>query len=161
MARRAAPKTEALSIRIDPRLRFGLELMARQQRRSVTGVVEWAIDVALNSEPAAEVWGREPVSFAELLRVVWHPNEAERLVNLAQNFPGLLTYEESRMWEVINRSPDFWDDPDSPHRSVQRDVLFDQWEKVAPLIAKAAERPVLKGLTSKELDEAGVIAIPF
>lgn len=154
-----APKTDALSIRIDPRLRYGLEMMARQQRRSVTGVVEWAIDATLKREYAtSDAQGDNP-TFNDLLGQVWRPNEVERLVNLAKRFPELLTYEESRLWEVIKLTPDFWEQVRNGRvleRRIRREVLVDQWEIIKPLIEAAADKAVLKGLTSAELDEAGV-----
>lgn len=154
-AQRSA-KTEALSIRIDPRLRYGLELLARQQRRSVTGVVEWAIDQALRNETVTD----SGTSFDQLVKDLWSPNEVERLVNLARTFPDLMTYDEARMWAVLKDSPDLLK---MNHRgtAVLDIACLEDWEKLRPLLVSASERQVVKGLTAKELDNAGIVTIPF
>ncbi len=156
-----APKTEALSIRIDPRLRYGLELLARKQRRSVTGVVEWAIDQVLGNEAADWLINGEPISFMDAVKQVWSPNEIERLVLLGSHFPDLMTYEETRLHHVLIHSPDLWEGGDPGQGKLDEHVCLGQWDKLAPLLHDAAARPVLQGLTAAELDAAGIEALPF
>lgn len=148
-------KTDALSIRIDPRLRYGLELLARQQRRSVTGVVEWAIERALRDESITDQGG----TFAEALRDLWSPNEFERLVYLATKYPDLMTYEESRMWRVILDTEDFWLDR---KRYIFNDDVVELWDRLKPLLISASEKSVVIGLTREQLRRIDVdLSIPF
>lgn len=164
MAAKKAPKktpdrkTEVLSIRIDPRVKYGLELLARLQRRSTTGVVEWAIQ---------EAFGRElfdpgdndghPTKLDEELDRLWQINEIERLVALALRRPQLLTFEESRAWKVLKDTAAFWKHQRYPDFDAfhWKDVL-PQWDKLAPLLNEAVERNIVRGLTPEELSAAGI-----
>jgi len=40
-------RSETVTIRLDPKLRYLTELAARQQRRTLSSFIEWAIDSAL------------------------------------------------------------------------------------------------------------------
>lgn len=155
-------KTDALSIRIDPRLRFGLELLARKQRRSVTGVVEWSIDQALGTEAAEYRSNGEPVTFTEVVKAIWNPNEVERLAGLATTFPDLMTYDETRMWAVIQSTMGLW--LPSKSRTLDANIVVNQWEKLRPLLVAASEKSVVRGLTDEELEAGGIEGvgeIPF
>jgi hypothetical protein len=44
-------RTELVSVRIDPKLRFAVELAARKQRRTASSFVEWAIEEAIKRLP--------------------------------------------------------------------------------------------------------------
>ena len=151
-------KTEALSIRIDPRSRYGLELLARLQRRSTTGVVEWILQEAFRSEVFEQGdQHREQTTLDEVLDGLWQINDVERLVALALRKPQLLTFEEARLWKVIRDTSSLWrhqryPDFDAFH---WKDVL-PQWDKLAPLLNEAVERNIVRGLTPEELSAAGI-----
>lgn len=155
----ASSKTDALSIRIDPRLRYGLELLSRVQRRSVTGVVEWAIENALRTEQVDPL-SEYSSTFAQAVTSTWSPNEPERLQNLAKNYPDLMTYEESRLWRVLAETEPLRAGTGS-RSTLLMSVVNQQWEKLKPLLQEAAERPVLVGLTEEALKAGGVDPDPF
>jgi predicted transcriptional regulator len=146
-------KTEALSIRIDPRLRFGLELVARNQRRSVTGVVEWAIESYLNEQQIDRL-NQHSQTFADVTRQAWSDNEVERLANLGTQFPELMTYEESRMWRVISQTTILWNDRQKLR--MDADIVLHQWAKLRPLLVEAAAQEVLLPLSNEQLTAAGI-----
>lgn len=156
-------KSDALSIRIDPRLKYVLELAARVQRRAVTGVVEWAITEALADTKVTDKDGRQwPLMDASGL--VWSDNELERLMGMWFNFPSLLTYEESRIVEVITRTHELWIDG-VPMRYIDlkwKDAL-EAWPKLKQQLEIAANRPTLAGLTDDDLKQAGLeyLILPF
>lgn len=152
-----AAKTDALSVRVDPRLRYGLELLSRAQRRSVTGVVEWAIERVLESEVAHASEGEEDTTetFADAVQLVWSPNELERLAKLASMFPELLTYDETRTWAVIKATPQLWV-ADSEDRRALAPICLDNWDVLEEVLKTAVERSVIKGLTDEDLKKAGV-----
>ncbi|MGY0504291.1 hypothetical protein [Luteimonas sp. e5] len=146
-------KTDALSIRIDPRMRYGLELLARLQRRSVTGVVEWIIECALRSETIMVHPDGDPVPIEMAIAQTWSPFPMERVANLGRYFPALLTYDESLYWHVIEHTTSFWDGNElSP-------LLTEHWEELTPLIEASAEDGFPSGLRDNEVAEA--IGIPF
>ncbi|CAH0138213.1 hypothetical protein [Stenotrophomonas lactitubi] len=155
----ATTKTDALSIRIDPRLRYGLELLSRVQRRSVTGVVEWAIENALRTE-RVDPLEEYSSTFAQAVTATWSPNEPERLEKLASKFPELMTYEESRLWRVLIETTELLD-TFSKRKELDMLLVNREWEKIKPLLLEAADQPVLIGLTRDQLIEAGVDIVPF
>lgn len=90
-----------LTIRISNKLRYGLELLARAQHRSLSQAVEWALQVGLN---AYEV-GSERESLGSVLDKVWaEQTEAARLLHIYWHAPGLLEFEDFVTCELIDRS---------------------------------------------------------
>jgi hypothetical protein len=96
MARKAKKgtqlKTQGLTIRMNPQVKFALELMARKQHRTLTLVVEWALQQAI-LDPAQ--------GLGDILDKVWDPMEPDRFVKMALHCPELLTYEEQLLWKMI------------------------------------------------------------
>jgi predicted transcriptional regulator len=86
-------RSEVVTVRLDPKLRFAAELAARKQRRTLSSFIEWAIEEAVNR---TEVTDSENVNY--VMAQVWDVEEADRFVKLALNFPELLTFDEERLW---------------------------------------------------------------
>lgn len=82
-------KGSALSMRINPELRWTIELVARQQFRSATSVVEAAISAYAGD-------------LTELARSSYHPDQAEQAKRLAASAPHLLTFDER---ELVRSKP--------------------------------------------------------
>lgn len=154
-------KTEVLSIRIDPRTRYGLDLLSRLQRRSATGVVEWVVQEAFAREEF-ESYDNGSFTVAEVMDDLWRINDIERLVALALRKPQLLTFEESRKWAVLKGTKAFWKTGSTSRHidfsSFNWDLVLPLWERIEPLIDEAVERPVIRGLSDEELAEVGVVA---
>lgn len=136
MARKAKKgvqlKTEGLTIRMNPQVKFALELMARKQHRTLTLVVEWALQQAI-ADPQQ--------GLGDLLDKVWDPLEADRFIKMALNCPELLTYEEQLVWKVIREEAYFCNGKDCKglYESVRK-----QWDVL---------EQVLDG--SKQIDALG------
>lgn len=96
--------TVSVGIRIDPKIKFALDMMGRQQKRSLTAVIEWAISQAIAQQPT----GNHDETFAELIDKVWSTDDSTRFANMAFYMPEALTYDELRIWETIKISPEFW-----------------------------------------------------
>lgn len=101
--RRKLGKSEMLSVRLDPYLKFAAQLAAVAQRQTVAGFVEWA------TRQAAQRIGvlQRPDGWVTALQVaeaVWSEDEVERFLNLAQRFPELLTYTEKLLWDAARRA---------------------------------------------------------
>jgi hypothetical protein len=151
-----ARKTDALSIRIDPRMKYGLELLARHQRRAVTGVVEWTLSEAFKSETIAAPQG-VTINFDQIVRLTWSENEIERVLALYFNFPTLLSYEESRVVNTLLRTYDLWRDLDSSKLSnFKAHEVLPHWEKLRPVVEKAAARTPQTGLTEEDFKAGGI-----
>lgn len=167
MAAKKAPKgmqakVESITVRLQPKLKYGLELLARKQHRTLSSVIEWAIDKALR-QPEDGLWftylipgddEREPFEEERfLLEQVWDPEEADRLVKLAIFYPSLLSYEEEMVWKLICSESIFWSgsyvfDTDS--------LAYDQWRRVKKTLQFEYVRDFLsdlKAIVTGEGDE--------
>lgn len=107
-----ARKTETLTLRLDPKVKLMIELIARVRRQSITGVVEAAIEeIAFDIDVpfiANEEPGPQTVTTA--VSEIWSTDESEKFVNLCFHLPSLITYEEQRIWETIKASRCFFED---------------------------------------------------
>ncbi|MGY3027161.1 hypothetical protein ACVWXR_004996 [Pseudomonas lurida] len=96
--------TVSVGIRIDPKIKFALDIMGRLQKRSLTAVIEWSISQAIASQTTDADGG----TLASSIDKIWSTDESVRMVNLAINMPEALTYDELRVWETIRSSEYFW-----------------------------------------------------
>jgi len=100
-------RSETVTIRLDPKLRYLTELAARRQRRTVSSFIEWAIEKTLSLVILDE--GTQGASDLELASVVlWDPDEADRLAKLGLYYPDLLTYDEQVLWKLIQECEVLW-----------------------------------------------------
>ena len=107
-------KSEALALRLDPKIKYGLELLARKQKRSLTSVVEWIVHEALRTELVVEV--RRPatlfsgnVSYEEyFLDDIWDEDPLARLIKLVDFDKSLMTFDEERCWDLILKNGYYW-----------------------------------------------------
>jgi hypothetical protein len=97
--------TVSVGIRIDPKIKFALDIMGRLQKRSLTAVIEWAIAQAIAQQTVAVDGG----SLSTVLDKIWSTDESSRLVQLAIHMPEALTYDELRIWETIKATEFFWE----------------------------------------------------
>lgn len=107
-----ARKTETLTLRLDPKIKYTIELMARVKRQSITSVIEAAIEgTAFDLDTPVVVAGkRELWSLSMAVSEYWSTDIVARFINLCAFMPELLTYEEQRIWETIKTTPQFWDE---------------------------------------------------
>ncbi len=107
--RSSNPKSVLLALRITPRMRYGLELLARQRGASMSEVVSDAIERALGGRTATlraiPQGEHHPVA---VLDRVWSPVEHERVVRLAFAFPEMLDEREEELWGQLRRLPAVW-----------------------------------------------------
>src|ERR1700746_2572776 len=82
-------RSETVTLRLDPKLRYLTELAARKQRRTVSSFIEWAIEQALSD---VELDDKRHLTVAHETGQLWDPDEADRLVKLGLLYPDLLTY---------------------------------------------------------------------
>ncbi len=95
-------RSETVTVRLDPKLRYAGELAARQQRRTLSSYIEWAVEQAVRGTTAfAESGSKEPESVYALMQRIWDVHEADRLRKLAEHGPSLLNYEEERLLKII------------------------------------------------------------
>ncbi len=100
-------RTETVTVRLDPKLRYLAELGARKQRRTLSSYIEWAIEGSLEAVMIKSMLDRE-YSIADESGNLWDVGEADRFVKLALKYPDLLTHEEQIMWKEIRENGFFW-----------------------------------------------------
>jgi hypothetical protein len=121
-------RSETVGVRLDPKLRYLAEIAARENQRTLSGFIEWAIRKTLLGQPYDEPSVTEPTR-AQQDRPLWNEglwdvDAADRFFLLATARPGLLTIQEQRLWKLFNLHMEhtkrklgiaefrkFWNDP--------------------------------------------------
>ena len=105
-------RTETVTVRLDPKLRYLAELAARLHRRTLSSYIEWAIKASLDTETvrptnlhSLEASDHTIGNEAEYL---WDVDDADRFAKLALRYPHLLTHEEQVKWKLIRESGAVW-----------------------------------------------------
>lgn len=106
-AHKKAPHTtrsEGVSVRLDPKLHYLAGIAAREQMRTLSSFIEWAVRrtlsdaAAMNDEPTP---GLIPASPRRLWHEdLWDSDEAGRFFELATQRGDLLEVSESRLWNL-------------------------------------------------------------
>lgn len=100
-------RTEAVGVRLDPKLKYLAELGARHQRRTLSSYIEWAIQDSL-SRITLRLNSGDRTSIAEEASQLWDVDEADRFAKLAFGYPHLLTHEEQVRWKLIQECGYLW-----------------------------------------------------
>ena len=106
-------KSEVVTVRLDPRLKYLAEIAARKQRRTLSGYIEWAVEQSLKQVLLHEgdgYNGNDNITVADAQNniVLWDVDEAERVTKLAFHFPELLSYEEQLIWRLVRDCGYVW-----------------------------------------------------
>lgn len=122
-----------LSLRLDPRTKYLIDMLARQQKRTITGVIEWAVEQA-GAETIFD--GDLGNTFLDVIDSLWSTDESIRLTQLARSRPELLSYEEMRIWETVRASPYFWYDDGSDEPKLAGGTLQEHWDSLVKHVQK-------------------------
>lgn len=98
-------RSETVTVRLDPKLRYLAELAARRQRRTVSSYIEWAIEESFNHF-SLDLNG--PRNLADEAEALWDVDEADRFARLALRHPDLLTHDEQILWKLIRENGAVW-----------------------------------------------------
>lgn len=102
-------RSETVTVRLDPQLRYLVELAARKQRRTVSSFIEWALEEGLG-----RIWLKEasqynePISIADEKQNLWDVDEADRFAKLALRYPDMLNHHEQVLWKIIRENSWVW-----------------------------------------------------
>jgi len=122
-------KGEVITVRLSPKLKYGLELLSRKQHRSLSSIVTWSLEQMINS--GEDGLYKEPgyVRGTHLLNLLWDIDYADRLVKIAKYWPGLMTYEEEKLVKTIKKEGWGWpksgDSATEQMRQMMPDILLD------------------------------------
>lgn len=97
-------RSEIVTMRFDPKLRYLADLAARKHRRTLSSYIEWAVQeslkhVCLNDQ------GRSVQDENDSL---WDVTESDRFVMLAFRYPELLNHTEQIKWKLIRETGAMW-----------------------------------------------------
>jgi hypothetical protein len=98
-------RSETVTVRLAPDVRYFAELAARSQRRTLSSFIEWAIEHSFDGavELTKKDGGKVPIS--QVQAELWDVDEHDRFIRLAKCFPSLLNYDEQRrLKELKNKS---------------------------------------------------------
>ena len=98
-------RSETVTVRLDPKLRYLAELAARRQRRTVSSYVEWAIEDSLK-HISLDLSGSGVL--ADEAEALWDVDEADRFARLALRHPDLLTHDEQVLWKLVRENGLLW-----------------------------------------------------
>lgn len=144
-------RSETVTVRLDPKLRYLAELAARKQRRTLSSFIEWTIEdslrnLSLNDVPdVASAPGR---SIAQDAEVLWDVDAPDRFARLAFWYPELLTHEEQMRWKLIRECGYLWlggpdEDGRVGWRVTERNLIYDRlretWDKFCAVASGAAD----------------------
>lgn len=103
-------RSETVTVRLDPKLRYLAELAALKQRRTVSSFIEWAIEDSLGRVYLQEGgYGNDPgTSVADVAAKLWDVDDADRFAKLALTYPDLLTHDEQKRWKLIRENGYLW-----------------------------------------------------
>lgn len=133
-------RSETVTVRLDPKLRFALELAARKHRRTVSSFIEWAVESSLRDVTVRDVAGSE-ATVQSVVSDCWDVDEADRVIRLAIWYPELVNHEEAAAWKVVLTQPTFWLDRKPGVRTRSRTAtgmrtLYDETKLEWPLIRR-------------------------
>lgn len=142
-------RTETVTVRLDPKLRYLAELAALKQRRTLSSFIEWAIEGSLDRVTLREAEGLTVANDAENL---WDVDESDRFAKLAFRFPDLLTHEEQVLWKLIRENGVVWrgqynNQGEWEWKPVESALIYnrlrEQWAKFRSVAAGEAEKSIL------------------
>lgn len=126
-------KTSTLSVRLTPKMRFGLEMMARLHRDSIPEIVTRAINNIFSSEYDG-LWDSDtdsPYGRRWLMKLLWAERPSDRLANLAFHCPSLMSSAENRLWSHIKSESKFWKKAGAQtEKNLLREMLAQSWENL-------------------------------
>jgi hypothetical protein len=144
-ARTEAPETkrksEIVTVRLDPKLKYLAELAAKRQRRPLSSFIEWAVEQSLAQvypDPMGGTGNEAPESFNDVANNLWDIDEPDRFVKLALRYPDLLDHSQQRLWKLIRENGALWRGHFDPitdefewkfsEETLRVDVLRQHWE---------------------------------
>ena len=103
-------RSETVTVRLDPKLRYLASLAARKQRRTLSSFIEWSIEETLKQVVLGNYDPNEKgeLSVADQAETLWDVDEADRFVKLAANHPEMLNHHEQVVWKLVRESGYLW-----------------------------------------------------
>lgn len=103
-------RTQVVTVRLDPKLRYLAELAALKQRRTLSSYIEWAIQDSLSRVYLREGGGYDDqgVTIQDEADTLWDVDDPDRFAKLAFHYPELLMHDEQIKWKLIRENGYLW-----------------------------------------------------
>ncbi len=103
-------RTQVVTVRFDPKLRYLAELAALKQRRTLSSYIEWAIQESLSRIYLSEGSGGNDhgSTLQDEADMLWDVDAPDRFAKLALHYPELLTHDEQVKWKLIRENGHLW-----------------------------------------------------
>ncbi|SHI12953.1 hypothetical protein [Desulfofustis glycolicus] len=104
-------RSQVVTVRLDPKLRYLAELAALKQRRTLSSYIEWAVQESLKNVYLAEGSGYNNdhgCTVHDEGDRLWDVDEPDRFAMLALRYPELLTHDEQIRWKLIRENGYLW-----------------------------------------------------
>ena len=104
-------RSQVVTIRLDPKLRYLAELAALKQRRTLSSYIEWAVQESLKNVHLTEGTGYNNdygCTVHDAADMLWDVDAPDRFAKLALHYPELLTHEEQIKWKLIRENGYLW-----------------------------------------------------
>lgn len=135
-------RSETVTVRLDPKLRYLADLAARKQRRTLSSYIEWAIEDSLCR---THLYSNGDTSLADESANLWDVDESDRFAKLALRHPDLLTHEEQVRWKLVKENGLLWrgafagSDKKWTWDPTESSLIFDRLRQHWPEFCAAAE----------------------
>lgn len=94
-------KSESVQVRFDPKLKMAVELLAARERRTLSSLVEWAMERTVKELPVTNDIQGKPVTAWKVADECWNEDQYYRIYLLEDKYEDLLTYEERRLSNIM------------------------------------------------------------
>jgi hypothetical protein len=121
-------KSEVVTVRLDPKLKYLAELAARRFRRTLSSYIEWAIEDSLSRVHLKFNPSDSSSTVADEASSLWDVDEPDRFAKLALHYPDLLDHEEQRIWKLIRENGVVWFGSDIGRWDVTEENL--NWDRL-------------------------------
>ena len=101
-------RSETVTVRLDPKLRYLAELGALKQRRTLSSFIEWAIEDSLDRIALREPTAYGSTTIATEAEFLWDVDAPDRFAKLALRYPELLSHTEQKLWKLIRENGFLW-----------------------------------------------------
>jgi hypothetical protein len=141
-------RSETVTVRLDPKLRYFAELGARKQRRTLSSFIEWAIEESLNHIRLSDHSTQAERTLADQTNELWDVDEPDRFAKLACRFPHMLTHDEQVLWKLVCDNGFFWERHTDGGWTIERGSLFfgrlrEHWTTLWAVVRGTADKAIL------------------
>ena len=142
-------RSETVTVRLDPRLRFAADLVARKHRRTLSSFIEWAVEETLKSVELAPGNPEHLKKGIDAANQVWDVDDADRFAKMAMNYPNLLNHNEEKVFKIAKEHGYFWrgkkgKDGEWVWKTLYENFIFERFREAWETVQKVASGELTK-----------------